>query len=177
MSRLSYKLLILAIILVAFALFYVVYNDSAVVEDVGATPTYPVYQDNEMVASNAMALVNLERNKRGLESLSESEKLNNSACEKLRDMVSHNYWSHISPSGVDPWYWFDKVGYKYTHAAENLAHGHSGAAQLVGDWMSSQGHKDNILGNRFTEQGMCIQQVNFLGSNTSLSVSHFGSKK
>ena len=48
---------------------------------------------------------------KGLGILRENQKLKESACLKAHDMIDNNYWAHISPDGIEPWYWFDRAGY------------------------------------------------------------------
>ena len=45
------------------------------------------------------------------------------------------------------------VGYQMSTSGENVAVGYSSAATVVAGWMTSQGHRENILSSRFTEIG------------------------
>jgi len=47
-------------------------------------------------------LVNLERQKGGLDPLSYSIELATAASQKAQDMFLKNYWAHISPTGQLP---------------------------------------------------------------------------
>jgi len=169
LSKLHFILFILI-----FAAIVVVGNKVVGSDSFAVPAVYPVYTDNTMTAENEMALINQQRATVKLPKLAESTKLDTSACDKLNDMVKYQYWAHVSPSGVQPWHWFDVEGYKYTRAGENLAYGQQDAQELVTAWMNSPEHKANILDKNYTEQGMCIEQVQFMGQTTYLSVSHFG---
>ncbi len=144
----------------------------------GESGTFPRYTDNAMTIQNQMALINEERQDKGLKALLENKKLNDSACEKLEDMVEHSYWAHISPNGTRPWHWFKKVGYSYRYAGENLAYGQDNVKELISSWMESPTHRKNILSKQYKEQGACTSYVDFLGigEKTWLTVSHFGTQ-
>lgn len=118
-------------------------------------------------------LINNERAKLGLNALTTNSLLNSAACQKLDHMLANNYWSHNSPDGVTPWYFFDLVGYGRLNAGENLGYGFMTERGLVRGWMKSPGHKANILGD-YAEMGMCSKRGDFQGSeNATLVVNMF----
>ena len=47
----------------------------------------------------------------------------------------------------------DAADYEWQALGENLAFGQRNAAQAIGTWMRSAGHRANILDRRFTEIG------------------------
>src|SRR4051794_13839797 len=49
---------------------------------------------------------NQQRIANGLPALRLDARLNQSASLKAQNMFSENYWAHVSPSGIQPWYWF-----------------------------------------------------------------------
>lgn len=122
--------------------------------------------------------VNNERIAHGLGALAISHTLEVSACAKANDMVKYDYWAHVSPSGVEPWHWFDIAGYSFHNAGENLAYGLDSAEGLVIDWVISPSHEANIVGN-YTEMGVCsIQAKSYqYRTNVNVIVNHFGSPK
>ena len=99
-------------------------------------------------------LTNAERVKNHMPVLKENKELNKAAMLKAKDMIKNNYWSHTSPKGVTPWYWFDKAGYDYKYAGENLAKNFSCDKDVIKAWMKSRGHKSNILDKDFKEIGV-----------------------
>jgi len=101
-------------------------------------------------------LVNEERIKNGLKPLKENAKLDESANLKLNDLINNRYWDHVSPEGIDPWYFFKKVGYVYEYAGENLAKDFYDPISIVEAWMVSKEHKENILNQNFTETGIAV---------------------
>jgi uncharacterized protein YkwD len=48
----------------------------------------------------------------------------------------------------------DAVDYEWRTIGENVASGQPDAAAVVGDWMRSRGHRENILNPSFTEFGV-----------------------
>ncbi len=120
-------------------------------------------------------LINGERNKAGLQPLATNALLEQSACLKAQDMVTKNYWSHVSPDGTQPWYYFELSGYRYDRAGENQLYGFKSSEEAVQGWMHSPKHKANLLGD-YAESGLCIlEHVTFQGQNdVTVVVQHFG---
>lgn len=117
-----------------------------------------------------MQLVNADRTQSGLPALNLNSTLNLAAYAHAEDMLSHHYFAHTSPSGVDPWYWMSELGYNYSFAGENLAIGYSNAQELVNSWMGSTDHRANILSPNFSEVGLAVIK----GSDSTLVVQMFG---
>lgn len=118
-------------------------------------------------------LINNARAEQWLAPLTINPVLEKTACDKADDMMVHQYWSHISPTGVTPWYFFQTEGYTYSVAGENLAAVRDGARGTLNAWMNSETHRDNILGN-YTEYGLCVRQGMFMGTVQNVVVNHFG---
>lgn len=102
---------------------------------------------------------NQQRMAQGLKPLKYTVKLDAAAQEKANDMNARNYWSHNTPDGQQPWIFIDKVDYKYKKAAENLAYGFATSTTTVNGWMSSPGHRANILDPELEEVGFGIVNV------------------
>jgi hypothetical protein len=100
--------------------------------------------------------------------------LDESAKRKAEDMRDNQYFAHDSPDGVEPWYWFEKVGYDYVHAGENLAIYFDDSEEVVNAWMHSPLHKDNILKKEYTEIGVATVKGKYKGYDTVFVVQHFG---
>ncbi len=122
-----------------------------------------------------LRLTNEERAKVGVAPLSLNPLLNQSALLKTNDMFSQQYFAHVSPQGVEPWYWFDHTGYHYTYAGENLAIGFETSEGVHQAWMNSAGHRDNILNPNYKEIGIAVVYGQFEGNYTTLITQHFGS--
>jgi len=106
-----------------------------------------------MSVSGLLSATNAQRSGNGKAALSLNAKLNSSAQAKANDMVAKNYWAHTTPSGQEPWVFFDGAGYSYVKAGENLAYGFATSADAVTGWMNSSTHKANMLDVTFTEVG------------------------
>ncbi len=63
------------------------------------------------------------------------------------DMAQNNYMSHTGSDGSSPWDRIRAAGYSFTSAAENVGAGYPTADDMVNGWMSSPGHRANILSN------------------------------
>jgi hypothetical protein len=109
--------------------------------------------------------------------LKESPTLNNAAKQQALAMVLHNYFAHISPEGVTPWFWFKSNGYSYRYAGENLAIDFLGSSDVVNAWMNSLGHRQNILNDKYQEIGVAVVQGMIDGQNTTVVVQMFGAPK
>lgn len=120
-------------------------------------------------------LANQSRAEVGLAPLKLNAKLNISSAGKAEDMMTKQYFAHTSPEGVEPWYWFEKAGYPYTYAGENLALGFETSTGVHQAWMNSKGHRDNIINPNYKEIGVAIIYGSFEGSFTTIIVQHFGS--
>ncbi len=100
--------------------------------------------------------------------------LNKVAELKAEDMAQSGYFDHTSPTGKTPWYWFDLVGYKYQYAGENLAIDFTNSVDVDNAWMSSIGHRANILKESYTEVGTAVATGTYQGNPTTFVVQVFG---
>lgn len=121
-----------------------------------------------------IALTNKERSKQGLSTLVENPKLDQAAYAKAQNMYEENYWAHYSPSGKDPWGFFQKAGYKFSYAGENLARNFYTSEDVVAAWMASPTHRGNLLNPHYQEIGISIVEGNLEGQSTLLIVQEFG---
>lgn len=124
-------------------------------------------------SSELLRLTNEQRQKNNLDGFTINETLNKAAELKAKDMVDNNYWSHVSPSGVSPWYWIDQSGYKYQGAGENLAKNYADEASIVNAWMISSAHKENILNPNYKEVGIAAAEDVINGKVTTLVVMYY----
>jgi len=120
--------------------------------------------------------VNQTRTSLGLKPLVENEKLNEVALLKARDMIEKQYFSHTSPTGTSPWFWFLKAGYNYQYAGENLAVGFFESEEVFKSWLNSPSHKENIINPRYTEIGTAVLK-GFGPNNAIVVVQVFGAPK
>jgi murein L,D-transpeptidase YcbB/YkuD len=131
----------------------------------------------DISADRIINLVNFERSSSGLNGLAENNALENAAQMKAEDMAEHSYFSHTSPNGKNPWYWFVRAGYEYETAGENLAMNMLGEEETVGAWMDSTKHRKNVLDNHYTETGVGIAYGTYQDKEAVFIVQLFGSPK
>lgn len=136
-------------------------------------PLSPNYFFADITKIDLLNLLNQHRQNVGLNTLSESEALNQAAALKAQDMVNNGYFAHQSPTGVTPWFWFKKAGYEYKYAGENLAVGFFDSKTVYDAWVNSPSHKANLLNKNYTQVGTAVV-TNFEG-NSILVVQEFGS--
>lgn len=119
-----------------------------------AIPAAPVSSGLSMsaMAAEVAAQVNAERAKYGLSSLTVSDELTRAACVRASEIVRQ--FSHTRPDGSSC---FTVSGTAY---GENIAKGQSSADRVMAAWMSSEGHRANILRESYGSIGVCAQKVN-----------------
>ncbi|MGP7815939.1 CAP domain-containing protein [Niallia sp. 01092] len=99
-------------------------------------------------------LTNKERAKNGLPALQLDTELSKVAKAKSQDMSTNNYFDHNSPTYGSPFDMMKKFGISYKAAGENIAKGQKTPEEVVQAWMNSEGHRANILSNKFTHIGV-----------------------
>jgi hypothetical protein len=109
-----------------------------------------------MNSGDLLAATNSERSGNGVGTLTQNSMLVAAAQAKANDMISRNYWSHVTPDGTQPWAFITNAGYQYSTAGENLAYGFMTGSEAVTGWMNSPPHRANILNGSFTEVGFGI---------------------
>ncbi|MBQ0138256.1 MAG: hypothetical protein KBT36_03070 [Kurthia sp.] len=96
-----------------------------------------------------MNLVNIERKKRGLTKLQQSNHLQQITYLRNYDLAKENYFEHTSPK-YGRWANFLYTSeYDFAYAGENIAAGFVTAKGFVNAWMNSPTHRANILNPRF----------------------------
>lgn len=130
----------------------------------------------DITKSALEAMANQTRQSVGLSTLKENPKLVQAARLKAEDMIKNEYFSHTSPTGVTPWYWFLRTGYNYKYAGENLAIGFFESTEVYNAWLNSPSHKANLINPDYKEMGTAV--ATGYGSNKAIVVVQlFGSEK
>lgn len=119
-------------------------------------------------------LTNENRQSQNLSVLTENALLDKVAELRAQDMAQKGYFSHLSPDGKAPWYWFNQVGYKYEYAGENIAVDFTDSEDVTMAWMNSPSHRANILKNTYTEIGTGIATGVYQGRSTVFVAQVFG---
>jgi len=133
--------------------------------------------DSERLKKEIILLTNVERERFGGNLLYENKALNLAAQMKLEDMFKKNYWDHTGPNGEAAWDFIVESGYQYELAGENLARGFSDSREVMGAWMKSPTHKENIINHRFQEIGLAVGSGRLNGMTTTVIVQIFGRPK
>ena len=129
---------------------------------------------SQITPEEIVELTNSERGEYGLSPLSLNMSLSEAARRKAADMFAFDYWAHKSPSGREPWDFFQEVEYDYIYAGENLARDFSTPEAVVAAWMMSPSHKDNIINGQYQEIGVAVVNGTLRGVETTLVVQLFG---
>lgn len=103
------------------------------------------------LAAQVIDEVNAERAKYGLSALKADAELTRAACVRANEIVQS--FSHTRPNGES---WSTVSG---AARGENIAKGHSSVARVMAAWMSSEGHRANILRESFGSVGVCVIDV------------------
>jgi len=109
-----------------------------------------------VTSSNLLTDTNQARQSANDQPVSLSPELNRAAQAKANDMVSRNYWSHLTPEGKTPWAFIDNTGYRYQKAGENLAYGFDSSSDIIKGWLNSPAHKENMLDTNYSQVGFGI---------------------
>ena len=120
-----------------------------------------------------VTMTNADRAEAGVSELQSDALLASAAQMKANDMAEKGYFAHRDPSGRDPWYWFDKAGYEYSYAGENLAIDFSESVDVEKAWMNSPAHKANIMKGKFTKVGIGVAKGTYEGRETTFVVQFF----
>lgn len=121
-----------------------------------------------------VSLANNDRLQNNTAALKINPLLEEAAALKAQDMAAKGYFDHTSPEGVTPWFWLEKVGYRFSGAGENLAINFSDSAQIENAWMNSPTHRANVLDKRFSEIGIATAKGMYQGRETVFVVQFFG---
>ena len=97
-------------------------------------------------------LVNAERTKVGLARLTLDIQLSSAA--QISAEEQYTLFSHSRPNGSSYRTVLDENGISYMGCGENVAYGFRNPQAVMQGWMNSEGHKANILQEKFTHIGI-----------------------
>jgi uncharacterized protein YkwD len=106
--------------------------------------TYSQLSDYE---GQMLERVNQERSAQGLPALCANSKLQQSAQRHSDDQAAHDLMNHTGSDGSSMAQRITEAGYEWRGVAENVAAGQDDVSQVMDDWMNSEGHRHNILGD------------------------------
>lgn len=158
---------------IAFVFIVMLAAESSLI--IGSTYIVPHVKLLGLIEANALIdEANQQRVANGFGVLQENALLDQAAQDKANDMAANSYFAHTSPSGATPWSWFEKAGYQFSYAGENLAVDFSNSQDVTNAWMNSPEHRANILNNSFTQIGMATAQGTLNGHSATFVVEEFG---
>ena len=108
-----------------------------------------------MQEENAFLLLNQDRAANGRSALELDPALCDLARLKSRDMYLNNYFSHTSPPMAAPRRCCPPTATPSPSVGENIAH-HATVEKAQAAFMSSSGHRQNILGSQWTKVGIGV---------------------
>lgn len=113
---------------------------------------------NETFELEVIRLVNEERISRGFHPLRLNTDLRDAARAHNQDMITNNFFDHQGSDGSLPWdracdQGFTPYGLN-CYVGENIAGGQSSPASVFNSWMTSQGHRENMLNPVYREIGV-----------------------
>ncbi len=125
------------------------------ISDVEATKEGLPDADDPSIEDQLIELVNQERWANGqLAPLKRVDLLDTSSETHSTNMAVRNFVMHCDPDTfTQPWDRMVAAGYNYSSAGENIAWGYPDPAAVMAGWMSSSGHRANILSTNYREMG------------------------
>lgn len=126
-----------------------------------------VRQPYSDASEDLLALINHERQSRGLTRLSVHPDLTNLAAHRVADMAGRQYYSHRDPEGNYFYDYFSDTSMKNAFSCENLdLRGSHEAHLFIGDWMAStKGHRECLLSPEITHVGFAVVRFTSTESN------------
>lgn len=119
-----------------------------------AAPPAVAYQNHDRIVERVLKHVNQHRAMNGATPLAMNARLSDAAQKHSEDMARRDFLDHRSPDGRALQDRVASVGYPWRAIAENLAAGMSSPESTVQSWMTSPGHRDNMLSRDYLEAGI-----------------------
>ncbi|MFL6097398.1 MAG: CAP domain-containing protein [Blastococcus sp.] len=126
------------------------------VEKSGPATTAAPAPADPSTEDQVLALVNVQRAAAGCGALTADPALADVARAHSADMRDRGFFDHVNPDGLDPFERAARAGLE-AHA-ENIAYGQPDPAAVMESWMTSAGHRANILNCDLTRLGVGVAQ-------------------
>ncbi|WP_170979206.1 CAP domain-containing protein [Roseomonas sp. HF4] len=101
-----------------------------------------------------LAEVNAVRGGMGLPPVRLEPRLSRTATQHSRDMLETGRLGHQGRDGSDPGQRLSRAGYRWSTYRENVAAGQLHPREVMYSWMTSPGHRANILAPDVTQMGI-----------------------
>ncbi len=108
--------------------------------------------DLQTLREEMLTLINRERAAAGVKPLTLDDKLCQAAQVRAQELVQS--YSHTRPDGRRCFTAMQEAGVSYRAAGENIAAGQVSVAEVMEDWMNSDGHRANILDTGYGRVGI-----------------------
>lgn len=114
----------------------------------------------DAVEARLLELTNAERKKENLPALKTNARLFKAAREHSKNMAKQEKLAHDLDCKT-PFERIKDAGYEYRAGGENVAFGSTcyPLADIMKNWMESEGHRANILSEDFTEIGLGVARA------------------
>ena len=131
------------------------------------TQITPTSENLQTIREATLCLINQERARNNELPLQVNQQLQQAAQNHSGQMISENYFAHISPAGETPLQRITVAGYLpnsqvgYT-IGENIAWGTLGLATpqaIVEAWIASPEHLANILESKYQDTGIGVERA------------------
>lgn len=140
----------------------------------------PANENLDEIAREVTRLVNLEREARGLAPVALNPLLTKSAQFHARYMADNDCFDHRCPDEPDLVVRAGNAGYEFRMISENIASAMNDPAEAVRSWMTSEGHRENMLDPDMREIGVGFVLLNEDGGkqrSRQYWVQNFGAPK
>ncbi len=123
--------------------------------DPSSRPPEVAIRAADTASETVVVRTNVERRRLGLPELARSNQLMHAAQLQADQMAATLTMAHELPRVRYPTMddRLSAVGYSYRAAGENVAEGYPSAASVVAGWMTSPGHRANIVSRNYFEMG------------------------
>ena len=111
-------------------------------------------RDHKRIVELILKQVNLKRAINGVGRLTPNRRLTAAAQKHAEQMARRDFVDHRSPGGRSLRDRIATEGYSWRVIAENLSAGQSSPESTVESWMTSPGHRENMLNSEYLEVGM-----------------------
>ena len=113
-----------------------------------------IEENNQNFIDRVVELTNEERTQLGLDPLTADPLLNQAAQTHTENMAALDFFDHTGLDGSSAGDRIEDTGYDFLAWAENIAAGQQTPEAVVEAWMSSDGHRANILNPELKEIGV-----------------------
>ena len=140
----------------------------------------PANENLDEIAREVTRLVNLERETHGLTPVALNPLLTKVAQFHAQYMADNDCFGHRCPDEPDLVARAGNAGYEFRTISENIASAMNDPAEAVGSWMTSEGHRGNMLDPDMREIGVGFVLLNEDGGKQKSRqywVQNFGAPK